>query len=89
MLELVHQKKISLGRMLEVLSWAPAKLFSHNSSLRIGNDADITILDLDHPWRLTPEMLASKSSNFPFLGREFRGRAFATIVGGEVKWCAL
>jgi len=86
MLELVHQKKLSLSRMVESLACAPSKLFSHHPSLRVGNDADITILDLDQKWKLTPAMLASKSSNSPFLGREFRGGAFATIVAGEVKW---
>ena len=88
MLGLVHQKKLSLARMIEVLSSAPSKLFSHPISLQVGSDADITILDLDHPWTLTPALLASKSANSPFLGREFRGRVFATIVGGEMKWCA-
>ena len=86
MLELVHQEKMSLTRLIEALSCAPAKLFSHSSSLRVGCDADITILDLDQKWKLIPGMLASKSSNSPFLGRDFHGGAFATIVGGEVKW---
>lgn len=86
MLELYHQKKLGLARMIETLSCAPAKLFSHNPSLRVGNDADITILDLDRKWKLTPELLASKSSNSPFLGREFKGGVFATIVAGEIKF---
>ncbi len=86
MLELVHQKKLSLSRLIESLSSAPAKLFSQDTSLRVGNVADLTILDLDQRWKLTPDLLASKSSNSPFLGREFLGSVFATIVDGEVKW---
>ncbi len=88
MLELVHKKKMNLSRMIETLSCSPAKLFSHNPSLRVGNDADITILDLNQKWKLTPDLLASKSTNSPFLGREFLGGVFATIVGGELKWSA-
>ena len=86
MLGLVQHKKLSLSRMIQALSSAPAKLFSHNAALSVGNDADITILDLEQKWKLTPEMLASKSSNSPFLGREFQGAVMATIVGGDVKW---
>ena len=85
MLGLVHQGKMSLSRMVEALSVSPAKLFSHNSALSVGSDADITILDLSKKWKLTPDLLASKSANSPFLGREFIGSVFATFVGGEVK----
>lgn len=88
MLELVHQKKLSLSRLIESLACSPSRLFSHNPSLRAGNDADMTILDLDRHWKLTPQMLVSKSANSPFLGREFQGGVFATIVGGEIKWSA-
>jgi dihydroorotase len=86
LLELVQQSKMTLTRLIEVLSCSPAKLFSHNVSFRVGSDADITVLDLNRNWKLTPESLASKSSNSPFLGREFKGGVFATIVAGEVKW---
>jgi dihydroorotase len=85
MLGLVHQGKMSLSRMVEALSVSPAKLFSHNTALRVGSDADITILDLSKKWKLTPDLLASKSANSPFLGRDFVGGVFATLVGGEVK----
>lgn len=85
MLELVHSKKLSLARMITALACEPSRLFGHNPSLKPGQDADITILDLNQKWKLTPEMLASKSSNSPFLGREFHGKAVATIVGGEVR----
>lgn len=86
LLGLVHQKKLKLERMIESLSTAPGKLFSHQATIQVGAIADLTLLDLDREWVLTADQLASKSSNSPFSGRAFRGASYATIVAGEVKW---
>jgi len=86
MLSLVHQKKLDLMRMVSALSTAPGKLFSHPVSLKEGAIADLTILDLDHSWKLLPKNVVSLSVNSPFLGREFKGSPLATIVGGELKY---
>lgn len=85
-LGLVHQGKLTLKRMIEILSIAPSKLFSHPVGLGVGNGADLTLLDLNHEWTLRPEMLASKSSNSPFNGRKFKGKVHATLVGGQIKY---
>jgi dihydroorotase len=85
LLGLVHQKKLKIDRMIESLTTAPGKLFSHPVSLREGAIADLTILDPEKEWTLTAHQLASKSSNSPFLQRSFRGAAVGTIVAGEWK----
>ncbi|MEM8757694.1 MAG: dihydroorotase [Planctomycetota bacterium] len=52
--------------------------------LAVGGPADITVIDPDHEWTVTADDLAGKSVNTPFLGRRFRVRPVATIVGGLV-----
>jgi dihydroorotase len=86
LLGLVHQKKLKLERMIESLSTAPGKLFSHQVTIQVGAIADLTLLDLDREWVLTADQLASKSSNSPFSARAFRGASYATIIAGDVKW---
>ncbi len=53
-------------------------------TLSPGAEADIVIIDPQREWTVTPEGLASKSKNSPFLGWRLRGKAVTTIVGGEI-----
>jgi len=55
-------------------------------SLAVGADADVTLIDPDVVWTIDIANFRSKSSNSPFGGWEVRGRAVATIVGGQVKY---
>jgi dihydroorotase len=62
------------------------KLQSRKGTLAVGADADVTIIDPNLEWTIDVEQFASKSRNCPFNGWAVKGRAVATIVGGEVKW---
>ena len=53
--------------------------------LSVGADADVTVIDPKHAWTIDVEQFAGKSSNCPFNDWEVKGRAIATIVGGDVK----
>jgi len=55
-------------------------------TLKIGADADITVIDPDVRWRVDPSEFRSKSTNTPFAGRELQGRAVTVILGGEVRF---
>jgi dihydroorotase len=86
-LELVHDGVVSPKRWVESLTIAPAKLLGVPfGTLKVGADADVTVLDPKAAWTLTPELVASKSHNSPFLGRKLRGRVRATIVGGHLAY---
>jgi dihydroorotase len=88
MLDLVHANQLSLLRMIESLTVAPAKLLQLHGmgTLKPGSFGDVTILELKKDWTLTPALVASKSKNSPFLGRKFKGAVRATIVAGQVKY---
>jgi len=84
--ELVHQGTISLERLVEMCATNPARIFSltDRGSLTANAYADITILDPACDWVFDVARSKSKSRNTPFDGREVKGAAVATIVGGRL-----
>jgi dihydroorotase len=83
-LTLVHGKKISWNKLVELMSVNPAALLGLPSkgSLSVGSDADVTIIDPDQEWTFTKDSVVSKSKNSPFLDWKFKGRATDVIVSG-------
>ena len=86
---LVHTGRISVQRMIELLSVNPARILGvPGGSLADGSPADITILDPDRPVTIQAATLRSRSKNTPYDGWQFRGGVTATIVGGRVVYAA-
>jgi dihydroorotase len=82
---LVHAGRITLTRMIELLSVNPARVFGvPGGALSAGAAADVTILDPDKAVMIQASALHSKSKNTPFDGWQLRGGVVATIVGGRV-----
>ena len=82
---LVHAGRISLRRMVELLSLNPARLLNvPGGTLGEGAPADITILWPDMASTIEAARLVSKSKNTPFDRWHFTGGVVATIVGGKV-----
>jgi dihydroorotase len=72
---------------LAKLTINPAKVLGLNKgTLRLGAEADITIIDPDIQWTVEAKRFRSRSSNTPLEGVQLRGRATHTIVGGEVRY---
>jgi dihydroorotase len=81
---LVHAGRISLSRLIELMSVNPARIFNViGGSLAEGAPADITILAPDLRVRVDAAAFRSRSKNTPFDGWELRGGVAATIVGGR------
>jgi dihydroorotase len=82
---LVHAGRISLKRMIELLSVNPARLLNvPGGRLDEGAPADITILAPDLVSTIEAAKLVTKSKNTPFDRWRFTGGVVATIVGGKV-----
>jgi dihydroorotase len=82
---LVHGQVIGLSRLVELLACGPAAILRiKKGSIRAGDDADITVLDLDRRVVVQPSSFASKSVNTPFGGWTLRGGPVLTIVGGRI-----
>ena len=87
LMQLYHSGLMSLPDLLAKFTIGPAKLLKlSKGTLRAGADADVTIMDPQRDWIFGAEESASKSKNTPFQAWPFRGKAVATIVGGEIVW---
>ncbi|MBI4055969.1 MAG: dihydroorotase [Elusimicrobia bacterium] len=82
---LVHSKVLTPLEMVRCVSTHPAKLLGlkMKGGLRVGMDADITLVDPNREKILT-DRFESKSKNSPFVGWKLKGFPVGTIVGGKV-----
>ena len=82
---LVHSGRITLARMIELLSVNPARVLNlPGGTLAEGAPADVTVLAPDLPITVRAAALRSKSRNTPFDGWQLRGGVAATVVGGRI-----
>ena len=81
-----HKGRLSLRRIAEVLTCAPARIFDlqpTKGSLDVGADADLTLVDLERRRVVKPQELGSYSDYSLYEGRELKGWPVRTIVRGE------
>jgi len=84
--QLVHSGKISLMRMVELLTIGPARVLGIERKIATGQPADLTIFSTDRAWTYNVDESPSKSRNSPFDGRKFKGAPVVTIVAGRVAY---
>ncbi len=83
---LVLKNLLTLHRLIEMLSTAPARILHLNDKGRIqpGADADITILALNKEVKIDVSRFRSKSRNSPLHGWKLKGTPDLTMVGGKI-----
>jgi dihydroorotase len=65
----------------------PARILGiDKGTLRVGADADVTIIDPAARWTVDPARFRSKSVNTPYAGWKLGARAETVIVGGRIKY---
>ena len=85
--KLVHTGRITLSRLVELMSCNPARIIGlDRGTLKVGAAADVTIFDPERRWTYDLNQSFSRSRNSPFDGMSFRGGPVATIVGGRIVW---
>lgn len=86
--EIVGKGHADLVTVVRAMTLGPARILGleRKGRLAAGMDADLTLLNLDHSWRIDPTAFKSKSRNTPFAGWEVRGLAAATVVAGRAVW---
>jgi dihydroorotase len=84
-LKLVHDKKLTLTRAIELLTNGPAKVIDLPAgSLAPGAAADVCVFDPDATFVYTKDRIQSKSFNSPFIDWELPGVIHFTLVDGKV-----
>ncbi|HYR01722.1 MAG TPA: dihydroorotase [Syntrophobacteria bacterium] len=88
-LGLVEEGVLSLNQLVAKMSTNPARILKiQKGTLKVGADADVTVIDPDEQWTVDTRTFQSLSKNTPFNGWRLRGRAIFTIVGGDIKYRA-
>jgi len=88
-LGLVEEGVLSLNQLVAKMSTNPARILKiQKGTLKVGADADVTVIDPDEEWTVDTRTFQSLSKNTPFNGWRLRGRAIFTIVGGDIKYRA-
>jgi allantoinase len=87
MLNLVHEGKITLQRVVQLFSEMPAKvlgLYPRKGCIVVGADADLALLDLSRKWTIKNEEIISKAGWSPYDGIQVTGMPVTTIVRGNI-----
>ena len=84
--KLVRPNRISLKRMVDAFSCAPARILGleGKGTIQVGADADLTIFSLRKETCLQASDIKSLSKNSPYLGMRLKGAVVATVIAGEV-----
>ena len=83
----VNEGRLSLSAYVKLASENPARLFylyPQKGTIKIGTDADFTIVDMAKESVLSSEKLHSKSKVTPFDGWKVKGVPIYSIVRGNV-----
>ncbi|MBK9071340.1 MAG: dihydroorotase [Myxococcales bacterium] len=85
MLDHVHQGRLSLEKLVDVLCDGPARVWNiaGKGRIAVGYDADFCIADLAATHTLANRDMASKVGWTPFDGMRVTGKPLATIVRGQ------
>lgn len=79
--------ELPIDQVLALLSWRPAALLgvddTHGGPVEVGRPANLVVIDPQHRWTVDPALLASRSRNTPYAGRELRGKVRHTLLAGE------
>ena len=80
--------ELPLLRAVTLLTTGPAAVLGPraglNPGLRVGEPADLVVVDADASWTVTAASLRSKGKNTPLLGRAVPGVVRLVLAGGRV-----
>ncbi len=83
----VDAGELSLARAIAALTTGPATILgaaAPTPGLRVGEPADLVVIDRTMTWRVDRASLRSLGKNSPLLGRDLRGVVTLTVAGGRV-----
>jgi dihydroorotase len=86
MLNHVHEGRLSLERLVELVCENPRHVFGckQKGRIELGLDGDFTLVDLKKVRTIENKWIASRSQWTPYHGMKVTGWPIATIIGGEL-----
>ena len=83
---LVRTGELSLARLVELMCVAPRRRFGIPGGTDPGDEADITVVDLNEKFTIDPDSFLSMGKATPFAGRPVFGKVKYTAVKGKMVW---
>lgn len=85
-LKLVHDGHLTMNQLVEKMSTNPARILglSNYGAVKIGQLANLTIVDTDTKYTIAANNFKTKCKITPFEGREYRGKAVMVITNGKL-----
>lgn len=82
----LRRGQIAIGDVVRLMSEKPADIFELKGKGRLkeGNDADLTVVDLNKKYKIEASKFHSKAKFSPFEGHEVQGKPVKTIVAGKL-----
>lgn len=86
MLNFVHEKKINLSLLVELMNINPSKYYKieNKGGLEVGKDADFTVVDLKKERTIENSWIKSKTGWTPFDKKKVVGWPVITIIHGQI-----
>ncbi len=77
---------VDLVHLVRIMSTQPAAIAGisdrHGCDIEVGAPANVVVFDPDVSWTVSPDSLASKSRNTPYVGMTLRGKVRHTFFNG-------
>ena len=84
---LIEPQHLTWSQAIAKMTINPARVLGlSKGTLKVGADADVTIIDPEVRWTVRANEFKSRSRNTPFEGVELIGRAVRVIVDGEMRF---
>lgn len=85
--QLVRQGVLTVAEWVRAVSLNPARILGLEAgSVRVGDDANVTVFHPDMNWTLDQDSLLSLGANTPYLGTTIEGRVLATLKDGRISF---
>ena len=83
---LVHNNNLSLIEAIKKLTYNPASILNikNQGNIAIGEEANLTVIDLNEEWIVNASKFKSKCRISPFDGYKLKGKAKLTIIKGKI-----
>jgi dihydroorotase len=81
----VKNKLLDIFSAISLISVKPSRILGLDSGIiEEGSEADISIFDIEKPWKVSSDSFYSKSKNSPFDGMLLEGKNIMTFVRGKL-----
>ena len=83
---LVKKGVLTLGKLLDLMCYAPARRFGIPAGLIPGQPANLAVWDLDREYAIDPADFLSMGKATPFAGWTVCGECLLTLAGGNIAY---